>query len=70
MLAGMTTPVIVPMHPIRQLSGSIIPEKRVVTGASRQSLSVSPALYSFGQAYEIAIQQTLIGFLPMEDDNV
>jgi hypothetical protein len=27
MLAGMTTPAIVPIYPIRQLSGSIIPEK-------------------------------------------
>lgn len=32
MLAGMTTPTIVPIHPDRQLSGNIIPAKLVRIG--------------------------------------
>jgi hypothetical protein len=68
MLAGMTTPAIVPICPIRQLSGRIIPKKVAPDWCGPDCF---PRHYPFFLA---SLDQLLpadpYDFLPMEDDNV
>lgn len=70
MLAGMTTPGIVPIHPIRQLSGRIIPKKLIQTGAIQMTCPVSRHYPFFLASVEHLFPTDAYDFLPTEDDNV
>jgi hypothetical protein len=65
MLASMTTPTIVPKHPIRQLSGSIIPKK-----VDPDRLTRSRHYHFFLASVENLFPVAPDGFLSMEDNNV
>jgi hypothetical protein len=67
MLAGMTTLAIVPIRPIRQLSGCIIPKKVDPDWCDPDRF---PRHYPFFLAsVENLLPADPYGFLPMEDDN-
>jgi hypothetical protein len=71
LLAGMTTPAIVPKHPIRQLSGSIIPKKVDPDWHDPDRLyAVSRHYLFFSASAENLFPADSYDFLPMEDDNV
>jgi hypothetical protein len=68
MLAGMTIPATVPIHPIRQLSGSIIPKK------ADPEWRDPDRLYRHYPFFLASVENLFpadpYGSLPMEDDNV
>ena len=68
MLAGMTTPEIVPMHPIRRLSGRIIP--KMVDPERRDPGRLYRHYPFFLASVEDLFSTDTSGFFAMEDDNV